>query len=217
MRKATSNIRGVTKLSLLAVTGLLGLSLSTTSVSALLQAQSKNDSPHGITAGTLKITQTNNGVGFASTIADMAPGDVVNRYVDYTNTGSLASKTLRLKVSDATPSILTSSETKGLQLVVSDCSGGWTAADGTCSGTKTTLLTSPLATLGSDKNFSGVTALAANSGVLHLQFSVSLPNSTANDETSVNGVLPAGTIQGLSAALTWTLSETQRDAASSNA
>ena len=109
---------------------------------------------------------------------------------------------------------MTSSETKGLQLVVSDCSGGWTAADGTCSGTKTTLLTSPLATLGSDKNFSGVTALAANSGVLHLQFSVSLPNSTANDETSVNGVLPAGTIQGLSAALTWTLSETQRDAAS---
>ena len=74
MRKATSNIRGVTKLSLLAVTGLLGLSLSTTSVSALLQAQSKNDSPHGITAGTLKITQTNNGVGFASTIADMAVG-----------------------------------------------------------------------------------------------------------------------------------------------
>ena len=35
-------------------------------------------------------------------------------------------------------------------------------------------------------------------------------------ETTTNGTLPAGTIQGLSASLTYTFAETQRDATTSN-
>jgi hypothetical protein len=49
----------------------------------------------------------------------------------------------------------------------------------------------------------------AKGTVLHLQISLTLPNQT---ETTVNGNLPANTIQGLSAALTWTFNEAQRTA-----
>jgi hypothetical protein len=49
-------------------------------------------------------------------------------------------------------------------------------------------------------------SVAAGSTV-KLQLALSLPDQT---ETTVNGVRPAGSIQGLSAALTWTFSETQR-------
>lgn len=218
MRNPISRARGVTKVSVVAAAGLLGLSLSTSSVSALLQAEAKNTTAHGITSGTLKLTQANNGVGFSSTIADMAPGDIVNRYVDYTNTGSLASKALRLKVTDATSTILTSDSTKGLQLVVSDCSTSWNYSTGACSssGVTTQLLSSPISALTSDTAFSNISTLAANAGMLHLQFKLTLPDA-ANNEMTTNGALPPGTIQGLSASLTWTLSETQRDAVTTHA
>ena len=204
------------KTSALAVSGLLGLALAANAVSATLQAEAKNITAHAITSGTLKITQAKNGVGFDSTIADMAPGDTVNRYVDYSNSGTLASKALRLKVSDGTPTILSTDATKGLQLVVTDCSTAWNPTAGTCSGTSTTLLTSALSNVATDTNFANITTLAANGGALHLQFALTLPNGT-NNETVTNGTLPTTTIQGLTAALTWTLSETQRDGSTTNA
>ena len=199
----------------MAVTGLLGLGVATTSVSALLQAQAANTTAQAITSGTLKIVQANNGVGFGSTIADLAPGDVVNRYVDYTNSGSLASKSLRLKVTDSSATALTTDATRGLQLVVTDCSTAWNPSAGTCSGTPTVLLTSPMSSMGSDKDFANITTLAPTTGALHLQFKLTLPGSE-NNETTINGALPSGSIQGLQAALTWTLSETQRDATTTN-
>lgn len=216
MRIGTPTPRRATKAALVVLAGLFGLGLSASSISALLQAEAHNTSAQAITSGTLKLAQTDNGAGFTSTVSNMAPGDIVNRYVDYANNGTLASKALRLKVVDATPTLLTNSATRGLQLVVTDCSGSWSASAGTCSGTTTQLLSAPIASLGSDTAFSGITTLAANTGALHLQFSLTLPDSP-NNETTVNGVLPANTIQGLAAALTWTLSETQRDASTSNA
>lgn len=216
MRTHVMNSRTAVKGVTLVLAGLLGISLANGSVSALLQAESKNTSAQSITSGTLKVIQANNGVGFSSTISDMAPGDVVNRYVNYTNSGTLASKSLRLKVADASPTLLSSDATRGLQLVVTDCSVAWTSTTGSCGGTTTQVLSSPLASLGSDTAFTGITTLAENGGMLHLQFSLTLPNA-ANNETTVNGTLPANTIQGLTSALTWTLSETQRDATTSNA
>lgn len=217
MRNPIFHFRGVTRISVVAVAGLFGLSLVTGSVSALLQAQSSNATAHGISSGTLKLIQADNGAGFTSTISDMAPGDVVNRYVDYTNAGTLASKTLRLKVVDATSTMLTSNATRGLQLVVSDCSTSWNNSTGACTGgTVTQLLSSPVSALGIDTNFSGITTLGASTGMLHLQFKLTLPDA-ANNEITTNGLLPANTIQGLTANLTWTLSETQRDATETNA
>lgn len=216
MRKHFRNSRTAVKGATLVLAGLLGISLANGSVSALLQAESKNTSAQPITSGTLKIEQANNGVGFSSTIANMAPGDVVNRYVNYTNSGTLASKALRLKVADATPTLLSNDATRGLQLVVTDCSVAWTPATGACGGATTQLLSAPLASLGSDTAFTGITSLAENTGALNLQFSLTLPNA-ANNETTINGALPSNSIQGLAAALTWTISETQRDATTSNA
>lgn len=216
MRVNFKNSRTTVKGATLVLAGLLGLSLASGSVSALLQAEASNTTPQGITSGTLKIIQANNGVGFSSTIADMAPGDVVNRYVDYTNSGSLASKALRLKVADATPTLLSTNATRGLQLVVTDCSTTWNPTTGVCGGTTTQVLAAPLASLGSDTSFSGITTLAENGDILHLQFSLTLPDAP-NNEMTINGALPANSIQGLAAALTWTLSETQRDATTSNA
>ena len=206
----------IVKMSSLAVAGVLGLALAANAVSATLKAEARNTSGHAITSGTLKLIQANNGTGFSTQISDMAPGDVVNRYVDYTNSGTLASKALQLKVVDGTPSLLSTDGTKGLQLVVKNCSTAWNPTAGTCSGTQTTVLTSPLSGMGTDQSFSNITTLAENTGMLHLQFALTLPDAP-NAETSLNGALPANTIQGLNASLTWTLSETQRDASTSNA
>lgn len=216
MRTHINSSRTVVKMSTLAVAGLLGLGLAANAVSATLKAEAKNTTAHGISSGTLKLTQAKNGVGFDTTIADMAPGDVVNRYVDYTNNGTLASQELRLKVDDSTSpkSLLSTDSAKGLQLVVKDCSSAWNPTAGTCSGASTTLLTSPISALTSDTAFSNITTLAANSGILHLQFALTLPEAT---ETTTNGTLTTGSIQGLAAALTWTLSETQRTATNTNA
>lgn len=219
MRNATPTSRRISKTLMITAAGLIGISLSASSVSALLTAEAKNTSAHAITSGTLKLIMApgTGSVGFGSTISDMAPTDVVNRYVDYTNNGSLASKNLKLRVSDTVNSLLTTDGTKGLKVTVSDCSGGWTVSDGSCASTKTVVLASTaLSTLkAADQAFSGITTLAANTGVLHLQFSITLPDST---ETTTNGVFDAGasTIQGLNANLTWTLTETQRELAASN-
>ena len=45
------------------------------------------------------------------------------------------------------------------------------------------------------------------------QVEVSLPNQ---NETTTNGTLPVGTIQGLNASITWTFSEAQRTATTTN-
>ena len=48
---------------------------------------------------------------------------------------------------------------------------------------------------------------------IHLKFAMTLP---AGSEVTTNGVEPAGTVQGKSASLTWTLTETMRDATTTN-
>ena len=204
------------KLLTLVIAGALGLGAVATSVSALLQAQTSNTSAQNITSGTLKLIQADNGVGFSTTIADMAPGDVVNRYVNYTNSGTLASKALRLKVVDsASPqTLLSTSATRGLQLVVTNCSIAWAPTAGTCGGTTTEVLSQSLSAMTSDIALNNITTLASND-VLHLQFKLTLPDGT-NNETTTNGALPSNSIQGLGAALTWTLSETQRDLTTTN-
>jgi hypothetical protein len=59
------------------------------------------------------------------------------------------------------------------------------------------------------------TALAAGASLKYLQFSLTLVQGSEN-ETSSNGTLPASTIQGLSTNITWTITETQRAAVTTN-
>lgn len=215
--KNEATARNGVKFAAVAVTGLLGLGVATTSVSALLQAQAANPTAQTITSGTLKVEQANSGNGFATQIDNLAPGDIVNRYVDYTNSGTLPAKALKLKVTPGTSTLLTSSATRGLQLTVTRCSTTWNTSDGSCNsgGTTTQVLNSSITALtAGDLPFSGVTTLAA-SEVMHLQFKLQLPNDT-NNEVTTNGTLPADTIQGLSTSLIWTFTETQRDGVTTN-
>lgn len=190
----------------LAATGLL---LTTGGVYAALNATAFNTTAQASDSGTLRLTMTNNGVGFSTAVSNLAPGDVVNRYVNLLNGGTLDAAGLTLGVTDTVNSKLTTDVTNGLRVTVSSCPTAWTPGSGTCATTPTTLVTNvPLATLKTTPSTLAATPVAAGASTF-LRVAVTLPDQT---ETTVNGALPTGTIQGLNAALTWTFTETQRAA-----
>jgi hypothetical protein len=193
--------------------GAAGLAITGGGVYAALNATASNTTAQSASSGVLSLTMANNGAGFSQSVSNLAPGDVVNRYVTLTQGADLAGKDLTLAIADATPTLLTTDATKGLHVTVTQCVGGdWTVTGaGSCTGTGATtqvLATNvALSTLASTPAALS-TSVAAGSTV-KLQLALSLPNQ---NETTVNGVVPTGTIQGLSSALTWTFGETQRTA-----
>jgi len=84
-RRAPRGNRRTTLAALVAVGGLI---LTAGGVYAGLNAVATNTTPQTVTSGTLKLTMANDGVGFSQNISDVAPGDVVNRFVDLTNGGT---------------------------------------------------------------------------------------------------------------------------------
>src|SRR3954453_13916857 len=186
------------KLTAAVVVGAGGLLLTGVGVYAGLQASANNTSPQAVSSATLKLTLADQGAGFPPAISNLVPGDVVNRYVDLTNGGTAAAQGLTLGVTDTSPTKLTTDATNGLQVTITSCSTSWTPATGTCAGgTTTALATSSVAALRSTAA-ALVTTVAAGA-VQHLQVGITLPNQ---NETTVNGTLPTGTIQGLTANLT---------------
>jgi predicted ribosomally synthesized peptide with SipW-like signal peptide len=175
-----------------------------------------------ITAGSLLMTLGKDGAsnGLPETITAMAPGDVYNVYVLLTNTGTLASAAgMTLAFAAAPANALTNGSVagEGLSVAVTMCSVAWTVTvgtpgSGTCSGTSTVLLASTaLSAFGASQNLA-TAALAASGGAAHLQFQLTL----AGTETSTNGVAPASTIQALNTTITWTFTEVQRAAQTTN-
>ncbi|MGW5722582.1 TasA family protein [Amycolatopsis sp. NPDC003865] len=181
---------------------------------ATLSATASNATPETVSSGTLKLTLAANGAGFDQAIANLAPGDVVNRYVDLTSGGSLDAQALTMQVAATGSSALITdgASTKALRVTVKQCVGGtWNNTTAACSGTPATVLpATALSGLGSAQQL--LSTVAAGS-VQHLQVSVQLPDQT---ETTVNGTLPTATIQGLTANLTYTFAETQRSAVTTN-
>lgn len=194
-----------------------GAGLVASNVFAALTATATNTSGGSVTTGTLKLQLAPSGVsgitgGFTSAISAMGPGDTVNRYVDLSNTGTLdgASPTLQIVSSDS--NTLVNSASAGLQVTISACTVAWTNT-GTCSGTTTAVLaTTPVSTLkASAQNITLPSVLVG--GVNYLKVSTALPAGTEN---VLNGVLPVGTVQGLTAALTWTFVIQERAATTTN-
>jgi hypothetical protein len=203
-----------------------GLAIAGAGVFAGLNATASNTTAETVSSGTLKLVMANNGVGFGQNITNVAPGDVVNRYVDVTDNGTLDAQNLTLRATDATPTKLTTDATNGLHATVKLCtnatgvvSATWTTA-GLCqgvdaatgliptNGTITTVVSNvALSALSSAQTL--VSGAVTKNSAYHYQVSVTLPDQ---NETTTNGTLPAGTIQGLSAALTWTFDEAQRAA-----
>lgn len=167
-----------------------------------------------VSSGTLSlVVSTDVGAGFGQTFSNMAPGDTRNSFVKLTNGSTMAAQALTLGVTGSGATLLSTSATKGLAVSVTGCSVAWTLAGGTCGGTSTGLLTTtPVATLSSTPG-SLVPGAVAVDAVYYLKVSVSLPDQI---ETTTNGVVPAGTIQGLSTTLTFSFNELQRDAAITN-
>ncbi|MGA2838059.1 MAG: hypothetical protein ABSF84_15815 [Acidimicrobiales bacterium] len=151
------------------------------------------------------------GAGFSSFTGKMAPGDTDNVYVDLDNTGTLASAAgMTLSVAGSPSNALANGSTsgEGLSVTATQCSVAWTLATGACTGTTTAVLpATTVNTLGTATALSNVHALVAATGqVAHVQVILGL----AATETSVNGVGPASTVQGLSTTLAYTFTEQQR-------
>jgi hypothetical protein len=203
----------------IAVAGLLTTSvglLATAGVYAGLSATATG--AQSVSSGTLNLTLTPDvGAGFSNFAAKMAPGDTNNVYVNLNNTGTLASAAgMTLAVAGLPSNALTNGSVVGEGLNVSalQCSVAWTLATGACSGTLTTILASTqVSATSAGVALSNIPALVAATGqVAHVQVSLGL----AATETSVNGVAPGSTIQGLSTTLTYTFTEQQRTGVATN-
>lgn len=186
-------------------------------VLASLNATVFNTSAQSLTAGTLKLDLANNGNGFNSSISNLVPGDVVNRYVTLTNTGTLDGIGLTLKTAQTGTSSLINdgiapATTKALRLTVTSCSVAWNAAAGTCAGTSNIELAQTV--IGS---LTTPVALAngalASSSSKYLQMKIDLPDQ---NETTINNVLPPNTVQGGAVNLTYTFDLAQRVATGTN-
>lgn len=205
------------KVTIIAAAAVGGAGMVSSNVFAALSATATNTSGGSVTSGTLKLTLAPSAVsgitgGFTSAIAAMAPGDTVNRYVDLTNAGSLDGLSPTLLITTADTSTLVTNASTGLQVTVNACTVAWTNT-GTCSGTSSVALAStPASTLKAGATAITLPVLTAGS-VNYLKVSTSLPASTEN---VLNGVLPGGTVQGLTTALTWSFTIQQRVATTTN-
>jgi len=174
-----------------------------------------------VSSGTLNLTLSPDvGVGFSNFVGKMAPGDTDNVFVNLNNTGTLSTAAgMTLWVAGNPVNALTngSAPGEGLTVTATQCSVAWTLATGVCSGATTPILAtaqiSTFNTLGTAVNLSNVPSLAASVGqVAHVRVSLGLVGT----ETSVNGVTPSPTIQGLSTTLTYTFTEQQRAGIATN-
>lgn len=201
------------KITIVSAAALGGAGMVATNVFAALTATATNTSGGQVTTGTLKLTLAPSSVsgitnGFTSTIANIGPGDTANRYIDLTNGGTLDGMTPTLQLSTSDTNTLVESSTAGLLIAISACSQAWTNT-GSCGGTTTVVLASTsVKTLKTSAQNITLPTVAAST-VNYLKVSTSLPASTEN---VLNGVLPSGTIQGLSATLTWAFTITDSSA-----
>jgi hypothetical protein len=184
---------------------------------ATLTAEVGNSAPQVVSAGTLILGLSDNGQGFSQNVSGLAPGDTVNRYVALTNTGTLAGDTVSMEVTPTGDSSLIddgllSVTTKAITLAISSCSIAWVPTTGACGGT-TEVIQSAI-TLG---EFSAAISLGSGAfaplATKNLKISLNLPDQ---DETTVNGNLPANTVQGKSVSLAYTFSFLQRTATATN-
>lgn len=193
-----------------ATIGLAVLVASGPAVWAALSATA-SAAPQSAEAGTLRLTLAANGAGFAQPVSGLAPGDVVQRYVDLTNGGTLAGQALSLAVTATGSSALVTdgATTRALRLSVNGCTGTWTPTTGACSGTVVPYLAAtPVGSLSTPATL--VAGAVPAGAVLRLQVLLQLPNQ---DETTTNGAPPTATVQGQTASLSYVFSETQRTAA----
>ena len=153
-----------------------------------------------IQSGTLSIDVSQQGFAVPVTTANFVPGDSMTRAVNLVNSGNTALGSVTLGTTVASPSVLTTDVSNGLQMAVKSCSVPWTqagtatAATYTCGGTQRELASGPAV---SNLTLDNPLSLAAGA-TDYLTFAVSLPGTAGNS------------FQGKSAALSLVFTGTQR-------
>jgi spore coat-associated protein N len=218
MAKHTQNESGTKRgrTVLAAAFAVAGLAITGMGVYAGLNATASGS--QAVTSGTLKLTTApgTGSAGFALPIANMAPGDVENRFITLTNGGTLPAQNATVAVTGST--LLATSAAKGLHLAITGCSVPWvvntTLNTGTCADVlpPTVLADTTVSTLSTPAALS-ISNPIAPGAINYLRLALTLPNQ---NETTVDGTLPAGTIQGLVDTLSFTFNEVQRAATTVN-
>lgn len=179
------------------VVGSLGVLGAAAAVAGMGTFGTFTDSTTPVTAtvasGTVDINLAQAGEAIPVTTAGFVPGDSITRTANLSNDGTSPLASVRLSTTVATPSVLATDVTNGLQLAVSSCSVAWSAAT-TCAGTERVFYAGPVL---ADLTLSAPASLAPGATDF-LAFTVSLPTSADN------------TFQGQSAALSLTFTGTQR-------
>ncbi len=182
-----------------------------------LNATVSNVGAQTVAAGNMRLDLADAGSGFGIAINNLAPGDVVNRYVTLTNSGTLDGIGLSVRTSQSgTASLITDGTggvtTRALRVTVNECDSAWNTTLGTCSTAPSTQVASTvIGSLTSAKPFTD--GLMPSSDVRYLQVQIELPNQ---DETTVNGNPPSNTVQSGSVNINYTFDLAQRLARTSN-
>jgi spore coat-associated protein N len=159
-----------------AVAGVVVVALGLLSYQAWAAFTDSAQGSFTVGAATLEVTLANS--EFAVDAADMQPGDVVKRTVDFeieSTAGQLQGPEI---TSEATvSSLLDTDETNGLQVLVEVCDQGW-ELDDTCDGTDAIVLAERPIIF----NQQSMDNLTLDDGdVNHLLFTISLPQSADDD------------------------------------
>ena len=172
-------------------------------VFAGLKATATPANPMKATAGTLKLVVNNAGqAAFSADVTDLAPGDSVSRNIQLDNTGKLAGKDLKLKVTPSDAASVLATGSTALKITVASCTDNTYAS---CSTSQ--IPATAVSGLADYVAFSNSPTMAKETGKAYLKVTVELPDVS---EETVDGTLPSGTVQGQSVNLTYTFQESQR-------
>jgi hypothetical protein len=153
-----------------------------------------------ISSGTLSIDLTQQGYAIPATTTGFVPGDSLTRAVNLVNDGNSNLGSVTLSTTVATPSVLTTDVSNGLQIAVKSCAVAWTqggtasAPTYTCSSGERVLGSGPAVGNIALNTPASLTAGATD----YLTFAISLPQTADN------------TFQNKTAALSLTFTATQR-------
>ena len=190
------------------------------SVLASLNATAFNTSAQNINAGTMKLKfdTTTTRTTFTQPITNLVPGDVVYRYITLENNGTIDGKDLKLSLGTAAGNTATLindvGTSKALRLTVTSCPIAWTINNNiaTCATPSEEISVRTIGSLSAPATFA-LNPILASTNSRYLQMKIELPDQ---NETTLNGALPANTIQGGSVDLTYTFDLAQRTAQPTN-
>lgn len=188
-----------------------------------------------ITSGTVTIAfGATSGTGDELTVGatDIVPGDVIQRGVTLTNSGTVNLSAITLGIAYGSGSVATPLDTPSatvsggsagtaneFQFELQSCSVAWTATsltDGgysySCSGTPTTVVASePMSTaMGSPITLTGLNSLTAG-GTDNLVATLTLPTSCPNTLYDGSGYTTSVNMEGISTSYTYTFTGTQQN------